>query len=100
MRDLHAEGDPGADLPVRVRPDRSRPVFSGWAEWSNWSFVRLEADTGLDLALWDLEAKALGVRVHRLLGGALRLGVPTHSSHHLWHNARQAHVGAAETTPL
>lgn len=132
----------------------SLEVFSGWADWCNWSFVRLETDTGLvgwgesslhgplsaveaamdelrpavvgldlagveatwqrlyhawrwrggavsntalsglDLALWDLEAKALGVPVYRLLGGALRESVPTYSSHHLWRTPDEAHAGA------
>lgn len=130
-------------------------TFTGWAGWCNWTFLRMETDSGLvgwgeaslhgslsavesavqelsavlvghefagveaswqrmyhawrwrggvvsntalsglDLALWDLEAKALGIPVHRLLGGALRESVPVYSSHHLWRSPEQA---AAETS--
>ncbi|TAK25750.1 MAG: mandelate racemase/muconate lactonizing enzyme family protein [Chloroflexota bacterium] len=36
------------------------------------------AISGIDIALWDLNAKALGVPVHRLLGGLCRDRVPTY----------------------
>ena len=37
------------------------------------------AISGLDMALWDLNARALGVPVHRLLGGAFRDAVPVYT---------------------
>lgn len=37
----------------------------------------------LDLALWDLEGKRLGVPVARLLGGPLRTSLPAYASHWL-----------------
>jgi galactonate dehydratase len=53
---------------------------------------------GIDLALWDLEGKRLGVPVHRLLGGAHRNSLRVYASH--WLNAKmtpdEAHAGAKE----
>lgn len=53
---------------------------------------------GIDLALWDLEGKRLGVPVHRLLGGAHRDKLRVYASH--WLNAKmtpdEAHAGAKE----
>jgi galactonate dehydratase len=53
---------------------------------------------GIDLALWDLEGKRLGVPVHRLLGGAHRTSLRVYASH--WLNAKmtpdEAHKGAKE----
>ena len=40
----------------------------------------LEAISGVDLALWDLRGKALGVPVHQLLGGPVRDRVPVYAS--------------------
>ena len=40
----------------------------------------LEAISGVDLALWDLAGKALGVPVCKLLGGAYRDRVPVYAS--------------------
>lgn len=37
------------------------------------------AISGLDIALWDLNARALGVPLHRLLGGAFRDRVPVYT---------------------
>lgn len=38
------------------------------------------AIAGLDIALWDIKGKALGVPVHRLLGGKVRDRVPVYAS--------------------
>jgi galactonate dehydratase len=40
----------------------------------------LEAIAGVDIALWDLTGKALGVPVYQLLGGARRKSVPVYLS--------------------
>jgi galactonate dehydratase len=43
----------------------------------------MTAISALDLALWDLEGKRLGVPVHRLLGGAHRTSLKVYASHWL-----------------
>ncbi|GAA3129385.1 mandelate racemase/muconate lactonizing enzyme family protein [Kribbella aluminosa] len=40
----------------------------------------LEAMSGVDIALWDLKGKALGLPIHRLLGGPHRELVPVYAS--------------------
>jgi galactonate dehydratase len=52
----------------------------------------------LDIALWDLEGKRLGVPVYRLLGGPYRSALRVYSSHWLAGatTAEQAHAGAQE----
>jgi galactonate dehydratase len=45
--------------------------------------VFMSALAGIDLALWDLEGKRLGVPVHRLLGGAHRQRLRVYASHWL-----------------
>lgn len=46
--------------------------------------VLTSAVAGLDMALWDLEGKRLGVPVYRLLGGAFRERIRCYASHWLW----------------
>jgi L-alanine-DL-glutamate epimerase-like enolase superfamily enzyme len=41
---------------------------------------QLEAIAGVDIALWDLAGKLLGVPVYRLLGGPFRTTLPTYAS--------------------
>ena len=40
----------------------------------------MEAISAIDMALWDIKGKALGVPVHTLLGGARRDTIPVHAS--------------------
>jgi L-alanine-DL-glutamate epimerase-like enolase superfamily enzyme len=40
----------------------------------------IHAISGIDLALWDIKGKALGLPVHVLLGGARRRSVPAYAS--------------------
>jgi len=42
--------------------------------------IQAYAISGLDIALWDIAAKAAGVPLHRLLGGAQRSSVPCYAS--------------------
>jgi galactonate dehydratase len=60
--------------------------------------VSQSALSGLDIALWDLEGKRLGVPVHRLLGGAHRDRVRCYASHWLSgvETPEQAAAGARE----
>ncbi len=53
---------------------------------------------GLDIALWDLEGKRLGVPVYRLLGGPHRSKLRVYASRWLRNvkTAEEAHQGAAE----
>jgi len=41
---------------------------------------QLEAISGVDIALWDLAGKLLGVPVYRLLGGPFRTALPAYAS--------------------
>jgi L-alanine-DL-glutamate epimerase-like enolase superfamily enzyme len=47
--------------------------------WSNGQVV-MSAVAGIDLALWDLKGKALGVPVYQLLGGAFRERIRTYNT--------------------
>ena len=38
------------------------------------------AIAGLDIAMWDIKGKALGVPIHNLLGGAIRDAIPVYAS--------------------
>ena len=40
----------------------------------------IEALSALDIALWDLKGKALGVPIHNLLGGAFRESIPAYAT--------------------
>src|SRR3981189_1476354 len=42
--------------------------------------ITMFAISGLDIALWDLAARAKGVPLHRLLGAAKRLRIPAYAS--------------------
>ena len=53
----------------------------------------MTAQSGIDIALWDIAGKHFGVPVHRLLGGAFRTEVPAYATggfrpvgqaHHKW----------------
>lgn len=54
---------------------------NGW-RWRGGA-VLSTAISAIDIALWDLEGKRLGVPVHRLLGGKHRERLPAYASHWL-----------------
>ena len=56
-------------------------LYHGW-RWRGGA-VQATAMAALDIALWDLEGKRLGVPVHRLLGGPYRERIPVYASHWL-----------------
>lgn len=60
--------------------------------------VLMTAMAALDLALWDIEGKRLGVPVYRLLGGPFREEIACYASHWLGgvQTPAQAEEGAAE----
>jgi galactonate dehydratase len=71
-------------------------LYNAW-RWRGGA-VFMSALAGIDLALWDLEGKRLGVPVHRLLGGAHRTRLRVYASHWL-RGAKtpdEAHASARE----
>jgi len=48
--------------------------------WMGRGGVTIQAISAVDLALWDIKGKALGLPVHALLGGARRAAVPVYAS--------------------
>lgn len=71
-------------------------LYNAW-RWRGGA-VFMSALAGIDIALWDLEGKRLGVPVHRLLGGPHRTRLPVYASHWLQGAAGpdDAHAGAVE----
>lgn len=55
-------------------------LFSSQAAGGHTRGFYLEAIAGIDIALWDLRGKALGLPVHALLGGASRRSIPCYAS--------------------
>ena len=59
---------------------------------NNWLLVRIDPDAGtsaIDLALWDIKGKALGVPVYELIGGKVRDRVPLYANG--WLGTRSPH---------
>jgi L-rhamnonate dehydratase len=51
-----------------------------YCEWYGRAGVAIYALSGIDVALWDLWGKALGVPIHRLMGGKFRDKIPVYAS--------------------
>ncbi|MCZ7574600.1 MAG: mandelate racemase/muconate lactonizing enzyme family protein [Ardenticatenaceae bacterium] len=78
-----------------------RDPFDIWPIWENmYSTMRLrghsagfmlEAMSAVDIALWDITGKALGVPVAKLLGGQMRDRVPVYAS-----SLPRVHISAGE----
>lgn len=71
-------------------------LYNAW-RWRG-GHVSMTALGALDIALWDLEGKRLGVPVVRLLGGPYRNRLPVYASHWLAgaSSPQEAAVGARE----
>ncbi len=57
--------------------------------------VTISAISAIDLALWDIKAKALGVPVYQLAGGKVRDQVPLYANG--WRGLRSAHGEAGDS---
>lgn len=78
VRDLLAPVVMGADpLDIEVLWER---MYSTMRLRGHQSGFLLEALSGVDIALWDLAGKALGVPVYKLLGGAYRERIKIYAS--------------------
>lgn len=78
VHDLLAPCVVGADpLDIDVLWER---MYSTMRLRAHQSGFLLEAISGVDIALWDLAGKALGVPVHKLLGGAYRNRIKVYAS--------------------
>lgn len=71
-------------------------LYNAW-RWRGGA-VFMTALAALDIALWDIEGKRLGVPVHRLLGGAHRDRLKVYASHWIrcGDTPDQAHAAARE----
>ena len=68
------------------------------ATWSGGA-LRMSAISAIDLALWDIKGKALGVPMFQLIGGKLRNAVPIYAYRWLEGlETEEEHVNAAVTT--
>ncbi|MEM1317065.1 MAG: mandelate racemase/muconate lactonizing enzyme family protein [Pseudomonadota bacterium] len=54
-------------------------LYSAWRDQGQRG-VTMTAQSGIDIALWDIAGKHFGVPIHRLLGGAHRSSVPAYAT--------------------
>jgi D-galactarolactone cycloisomerase len=73
-RDALASGQLSHDLYARFREHGQKGPL-------------VDALSAIDIALWDIKGKHFGMPIHRLLGGALRRGVPAYASGLFMQNA-------------
>ncbi len=64
--------------PMNIRRLWEKLYF--WTEWFGRSGIVMYAISGVDIALWDLMGKTLGVSVSRLLGGRFRERIKVYAS--------------------
>lgn len=78
VRDLLSPLLIGQDpLDVDVLWDR---MYTGMSDRGHTTGFMLDAISAVDIALWDLIGKSLGLPVYKLLGGAYRTSVPVYGS--------------------
>ena len=51
----------------------------------------IEAISAIDIALWDIQGKSLGVPIYRLLGGAFRKGITAYATGCYYHSEDSQH---------
>src|SRR5690606_10646851 len=77
----------GEMKPLLLGQDPAGPEQHWYRLYNAWRWrggaTFMTALAALDIALWDLEGKRLGVPVHRLLGGAHRTRIRGYASHWL-----------------
>ena len=63
-------------------PSRSRHIWTSLHRRVTWTggAVTISAISAIDLALWDIKGKALGVPVYELIGGKVRDRVPLYAN--------------------
>lgn len=73
-------------LAPRLLGEDPRRIEGLWASmfdavsYSGWAGAEMRAISAVDIALWDLKGKALGVPVYELLGGATRSRIRTYNT--------------------
>jgi L-alanine-DL-glutamate epimerase-like enolase superfamily enzyme len=61
-------------------------LYFGKAHWIGRAGATTMAQSAIDIALWDINAKAAGLPLWQLLGGARRADVPIYNTHAGWLN--------------
>jgi L-alanine-DL-glutamate epimerase-like enolase superfamily enzyme len=63
-----------------------RQLYFGKAHWIGRAGATTMAQSAIDIALWDVLAKAAGLPLWQLLGGARRADIPIYNTHAGWLN--------------
>jgi D-galactarolactone cycloisomerase len=72
-------------------------LYAAWRDQGQRG-VTMTAQSGIDIALWDLCGKASGQPIHRLLGGAFRSSVPAYATGGFRPHGRDRAAALAEET--
>ena len=90
-----------AEMVVGRDPLDIEPIwFDLYAQWRDQGQrgATMTAQSGIDIALWDVAGRALGVPVHRLMGGAHRLEAPAYATGGFRPHGRDRREAVAEET--